>query len=158
MKETAPSGAVSASGKVGFCLLQQPTRRALTHEQDTTPRARAGAHRHRIRPHRRRPSRRGRQAVEEGRPAVPRLRQDVRMLRRVPSRQALAGDGPRALQVLPGAQNPARGLPGPRRAGRVGAVGPARNSSASSGTPSAASAPASTQTWRPPVDAGGSTA
>ena len=103
-RRTAPEGAVSTSGKVGFRLLQQPTRKALTHEQDTTLRTRSGAHGDRIGAHRRRQDRRWREAVEEAGASLPGLRQAVRMLRLAARAEAVAGAGRREVHVLPGIQ------------------------------------------------------
>lgn len=72
------------------------------------------------------PGRHRGQAVEGARAAMPGLRQEVRMLRQVAPGAVVARTGPREVHVLPRVQDPARVLPRPRRAGRVGAVGPAR--------------------------------
>ena len=91
----APSGVVTASGKVGLRLLQQSSGKALTHEQDTTLRAHVSTHRDRIRTHRRRPSRRRGEACA----ARSATGNAIAMTdRRGP--QLVAGDGPGPLDVL----------------------------------------------------------
>lgn len=103
-------------------------RRGVTHEESTTSRPRSGPHGRPGRAHRGRAHRRERPAPQARAAPLPRMRQGLRLLRHGEPRgpQAVEGDGPGALGLLPGVRALQGALPGARRAHRGRPLGAAR--------------------------------
>ena len=103
-------------------------RRGVTHEESTTSRPRSGPHGRPGRAHRGRAHRRERPALQARAAPLPRMRQGLRLLRHGEPRgpQAVEGDGPGALGLLPGVRALQGALPGARRAHRGRPLGAAR--------------------------------
>ena len=97
-------------------------------EKSTTSRPRSGPHGHPGRPHRGRVHRRERPALQKVPAPLPGLRQGLRVLRHGQPRraQAVEGDGPGALILLPGVRALQGALPRARRAHRGRPLGAAQ--------------------------------